>query len=333
MLDNKYQLNTEDKLSNDYSPEINEFWDKHAHVKTFESEHGGTINTVHINTGNSNVIVISQGRNESVLKYKEVAFDLNNQGYDVFLIDHRGQGSSSRLGGDAHRGHVDRFQHYVDDFAFFVNSLELEKNYQNRFLIAHSMGSAISALYLEEQQNPFQAVVFFSPMFSINFKGLPVCIAKVIAFIYCRCSLLFSSIPPYPLGVTGYRSSLPFKENKFSNSPKRYTSVFTNFDKIVESQLGGPTMHWVKESLFAMEKAINNAEKINLPIMIIQSGADQIVTSKGQHRFYSKIKHNFNNHFLCINNAKHELMIEEDQYRLPALTAALDFLNHSKKVK
>ena len=332
MLDNKYQLNTEDKLSNDYSPEINEFWDKHAHVKTFESEHGGTINTVHINTGKSNAIVISQGRNESVLKYKEVAFDFSNQGYDIFLIDHRGQGASSRLGGDAHRGHVDRFQHYVDDFAFFVNSLKLEKHYQNCFLISHSMGGVISALYLQQYLHPFSATVFFSPMFEINLKGFSPFKAKVISYISDRIWRLFSPVACYAPKAVIY-SPVPFEKNQLSSSPKRYASAFTTFDRVIETQLGGPTMRWVNESLYATEKAISQVKKINIPIMLIQSGADTIVTAQGQQAFFNNIKDSADNHFLHIANAKHELLLEQDQYRLPALTAALDFLNHSKKVK
>jgi len=38
-------------------------------------------------------------------------------GFDVLIIDHRGQGRSGRLLADPHLGHVNRFNDYVDDLA------------------------------------------------------------------------------------------------------------------------------------------------------------------------------------------------------------------------
>ena len=42
-------------------------------------------------------IVISSGRTECMLKYKEVVFELTKEGYSVYIFDHRGQGFSDRL--------------------------------------------------------------------------------------------------------------------------------------------------------------------------------------------------------------------------------------------
>ncbi|MDE1480811.1 alpha/beta hydrolase, partial [Xenorhabdus bovienii] len=42
-------------------------------------------------------LVILPGRSESYVKYPEVAYDFYHLGYDVFIIDHRGQGRSGRL--------------------------------------------------------------------------------------------------------------------------------------------------------------------------------------------------------------------------------------------
>jgi len=331
MLENKYQLNTEDKLGTDYSPEIKAFWDKHAHIEPFQSVHGGQINTIHIKTGHQQAIVISQGRNESVLKYKEIAFDLYQQGYDVFLIDHRGQGFSSRLGGDAHRGHVERFEHYISDFTAFVDSLQLTQHYQAQFLFCHSMGGAISALYLEQQAPPFNAVVFFSPMLSINLRGFSPFSAKLLSYVSDKLTRTVSNVACYAPKSVIY-SPTPFEKNQLTHSPRRYASAFSTFEQVIETQLGGPTMRWVYESLKATEKAIAQAHKITIPTLIIQSGADTIVTSFGQQAFFDNLSKNVDKALLTIEQAKHELLIEADQYRLPALTAALDFINTHKKV-
>ena len=43
------------------------------------------------------VVVICPGRIESYVKYAELAYDLFHLGFDVLIIDHRGQGRSGRL--------------------------------------------------------------------------------------------------------------------------------------------------------------------------------------------------------------------------------------------
>lgn len=53
---------------------------------------------------------------ESYVKYPEVAYDLFQQGYDVIVLDHRRQGRSGRLLEDGNRGHVIKFDDYVEDF-------------------------------------------------------------------------------------------------------------------------------------------------------------------------------------------------------------------------
>lgn len=331
-LDNKYQLNTEDNLDAHFSPAINDFWNKHAQIKTFESEVGGTINTVHIKTGQPNAVVISQGRNESVLKYKELAFDLSHQGYDIFLIDHRGQGFSSRLGGDAYRGHVQEFGDYVTDLTTFVNSLQLAQHYQSRFILSHSMGSAISALYLEQQQHPFSAAAFFSPMFSINLGGMPTFIAKIISYIsYIICGW-FSDVTCYAPGVGPYIQSA-FEGNILTSSPKRYQSSSNTFTESPETQLGGPTMRWINKSLFAIENVIKNASKITIPVMVIQAGADKVVTGQGQKVFFENLEDCKNNTFISIKDAKHEILLEQDKYRIPAINQTLDFFQQSQQGK
>ncbi|MCW8995032.1 MAG: lysophospholipase, partial [Psychromonas sp.] len=85
MFNNPFQLNTEDQLNKNFNIAINDFWNKNARAKHFLGVNKKDIYTVSIKTGNKHAIVISQGRNESVLKYKELAFELNRQGYDLFL--------------------------------------------------------------------------------------------------------------------------------------------------------------------------------------------------------------------------------------------------------
>ncbi len=107
------------------------------------------------------------GRIESYVKYAELAYDLFHCGYDVVIIDHRGQGRSGRLLADTHRGHVVNFSDYVDDLAAFWQQDVQPGPWRKRYILAHSMGGAIATLFLQRQPQAFHAAVFCAPMFGI----------------------------------------------------------------------------------------------------------------------------------------------------------------------
>lgn len=325
MIDNPFNLNTESTLSNNYNADIETFWQQHAQVSTFQGLDQKTVHTVAIKTGNDKAIVISQGRNESALKYKEVAYDLNSQGYDLFIIDHRGQGLSERFGGDQYRGYVTNFQDYITDFNQYVQSLALDKNYAQRYLLSHSMGGAITALYLEQYNSPFQAAVFFSPMLSINLGRMPSFLAKIVSYSSAHVCSWFSDKACYVPGGKGYTRRY-FENNHVTHSEKRFYSGQYGFETVANTQLGDPTMQWLSTSLHATERAIEEAHKINIPVLLIQAGADNIVTSQGQKAFFNNINKCKDNDFLTIAGAKHEILIETDEYRLVALNRTLQFL-------
>tara|TARA_R110001583_G_scaffold6618_2_gene33540 strand:- start:12953 stop:14059 length:1107 start_codon:yes stop_codon:yes gene_type:complete len=332
MIKNPLKLSTESSLTQSFNVNIENFWQSNAVSHNFQGVDDKKIHSISIITGNNKAIVISQGRNESVMKYKEVAYDLNQQGYDVFLIDHRGQGFSERFGGDAHRGYVDNFQDYVDDLNQYVMTLELDKKYQQRYLLSHSMGGAISALYLQQYQHPFQASVFFSPMLSVNMGGLPNFLAKIITYTSAEVCSWFTNKACYVPGGSAYQQK-SFAGNALTHSQKRFYSSQQDFEKHPETQLGDPTMRWLSTSLGAMEKAIEHADNINIPMLMFQSSADTVVTSEGQNAFYKNVTYCKYNKFLVIDNAKHEILIESDEYRLQALHHTLQFLSEVEQGK
>lgn len=332
MLENPFYLHTEKKLTSDFNSEITDFWEKNAVFHSFNGVNNKQVSTVSLLAGNSNVIVISQGRNESVLKYKELAFELSQQGYDLYLIDHRGQGFSERLGGDSDRGHVENFQNYVDDFNTYISSLELESRYQHRYLLSHSMGGTINALYLEQFKHPFQASAFFSPMFLINLNGLPNIIAKIITYSSAQICDWFTSKACYVFAGGPYQNK-KFIGNELTSSETRFHLAQASFINSPETQLGDPTMRWVATSISATEQAIEEAGKITIPLLIIEAGADNVVSRKGQKQFYKNVTKCKSSQFLTISDAKHEILTESDRYRMPALTATLNFFINQQQGK
>ena len=61
------------------------------------------------------LMILVNGRAENMLKWTELAYDFYQQGYDVLLFDHRGQGYSQHI--IPQKGHLDEFRFYTDDMA------------------------------------------------------------------------------------------------------------------------------------------------------------------------------------------------------------------------
>lgn len=125
------------------------------------------------------VVVICPGRIESYVKYAELAYDLFHLGFDVLIIDHRGQGRSGRLLADPHLGHVNRFNDYVDDLAAFWQQEVQPGPWRKRYILAHSMGGAISTLFLQRHPGVCDAIALTAPMFGIVIR-MPSFMARQI---------------------------------------------------------------------------------------------------------------------------------------------------------
>jgi len=293
-------------------------------------------------------IVISTGRTETYLKYKEVAYDLWNNGYSVYIIDHRGQGMSDREKGldNLQKGHVEDFGLFVSDLKYFADEIVQKGGHQNLYLIAHSMGGAIASLYLEQEgdKTPFQAVAFTSPMHDITaYSGHFIDIS-----VRPICKVAERLAKNNPRGFTvdgGSYHPKPFKENKYTTSEIRYDRLVKLYsDKVNEEiRLGNPTHKWFAEACKAAKYARENSSKITIPVRLYQAGNDSIVHPKGHAEFCEDLKQpekcgGPNGMPIKIGGekneegAKHELLIEKDEYRDKALKGALKFFEEKRKI-
>ena len=90
-------LNRETQFSAFTNGPLLDFW-QHREESQFVGVDDIPIHYVRfIHPKHHKAIVISPGRSESYVKYPEVAYDFYHLGYDVFIIDHRGQGRSGRI--------------------------------------------------------------------------------------------------------------------------------------------------------------------------------------------------------------------------------------------
>ena len=280
-------------------------------------------------------IILVPGRSEGYLKYKELSEEFFNQGYDIHIIDHRGQGISQRMTSNPHKGYVKNFDDYSEDLHQFVK-LVSQNSCQTTFLLAHSMGGAIAARYLQQYDTPITAAVFASPMIAINSGGLPTWLAQGIISTGITLNKLFSHEPWYFLGQGDYQPT-PFSENVLTHSAERYKTFADLYQQTPEIQLGGVTFHWLGEAVKANKDIFADIEKLTTPTIVLQSGSDKIVDNLAQTDFCRALHHAHphscpTGDVISINAAHHELFFEEDKYRAAAIKQVLTwFSQHNAK--
>ena len=254
-----------------------------------------------------------------MVKYKELIYDLNANGYGVYILDHRGQGFSQRELSDKQIGDIKNFYNYVDDLKFFVENY-VPKN-QKKVILAHSMGGAIASLYIEHYPHDFDAAILSSPMHQPG-RIRSSLTNKICALLNNR----ESNFNTYaPTSTSFDRQDNSFKKNHLTHSKIRYQIYLDEYEKNPAVKIGGPSLRWVAEACKWSRISIEDAYKIKIPLLLLQAGKDTIVSLKAQKKFCTNVKSKC--HLVRIPGAYHEMFIEKDKFRKKVLRQILDFLS------
>jgi len=252
-------------------------------------------------------LVISPGRIEAKDKYMELCFDLFQAGFNLHLIDHRGQGRSERLTRDPHLGYVGNFADYVTDLALFIEQKVQPLAQAPVLALAHSMGAAILCRYLQSRpDSPVQAAVYCSPMFGIAAAGLP----RPVTLALARLLVRWQGPEHYFPGQQPYREK-EFADNTLCSSQGRYQWFRRLYRQYPELQLGGVSNQWLLQALQACVQ-LQQTSAPELPQLILQAETDSVVDNKAQLQF---ARHRPQLTLHTIANAKHELLLETDTIR------------------
>jgi lysophospholipase len=122
---------------------------------------------------------------------------------------------------------------------------------------------------------------------------------------------------------------LPYVVNALTHSRERYRRSLRYYADYPELQVGGPTYHWVRESIHAGQQIIAQAAKITTPILLLQAGEDRVVDNRSHSAFCQAMS---DAGHPCeggkpwvIKGARHEILFERDAMRAEALNAILHF--------
>ena len=126
-------------------------------------------------------VVIVHGLSEFTKKFYEITYYLLSAGYNVFLYDQRCHGRSCRLGAHKDILHVDNFTDYARDLNEYINNVVMPASDKPIYVYSHSMGGAVTALYLEKWQDTVKKAVMSAYNLCFHYSFIPLFF--IIAFV------------------------------------------------------------------------------------------------------------------------------------------------------
>ncbi|MEP3889208.1 MAG: alpha/beta hydrolase [Hellea sp.] len=262
-------------------------------------------------------IIFSPGRTEFIEKYLETATDLLERGFNILIVDPRGQGLSDRLLEDKMKSYVDSFQDYADDLAFVTEEL-LSFLPKPHIVMGHSMGGTIVLqAVLSGVINP-SAIVCSAPMLGLYDLDTPLMKGAIRAL-----SAMGLKAKNLPFQRQRNGLPVPFNSNKLTSDKDRYRHWAAYFQTTPRLRVGPPTYGWIVQALKSMSWVNRNAAELNIPCLIVAAGADPIVDPASNEDFASKARGTFK----VVPGALHELFLERDVYRDQFFAAFDKFLD------
>lgn len=227
-------------------------------------------------------IVIVHGLSEFTKKFYELTTCFLEQGYSVFLYDQRCHGFSDRLTDNFDLIHVDRFEDYVRDLETYIDNIVRPNSSNSIYIYSHSMGGAVSLLYLAKHQNVIRKAVLSAPMVEPTVEQVPTVVARYgLGFLKVfyggkkkfSGSQEFNPEHPYRPEAEPSRNRFYHNLNMRRNEPHYQTSPMS--------------LGWVYEALKLKPKLLSNriSKAINTPILLFSAEKDSVVQNKAQNDF------------------------------------------------
>jgi alpha-beta hydrolase superfamily lysophospholipase len=210
------------------------------------------------------IILVIHGLAEHCGRYMNIVNYFTPHGYAVYGLDHLGHGKSE---GD--RVFVDRFEDFIATIKTFFDMIQTRQPGVPVFLLGHSMGSLIGAVYLLKHQDELAGAIISGTMVKVpdHVTAATVTMGKV-----------FSALLP-KFGIVGidaaHISSDPVVVDAYVNDPLVYH--------------GKTTARLAAEMLKEMQSFPANAVKITLPITIVQGGEDKLVNVEDSQILYDSV--------------------------------------------
>lgn len=251
-------------------------------------------------------IVILHGFTESAEKFREVSYYFRKAGYSVFAVDLRGHGKSHHDSEITERVEIDTFDTYAEDLNLFIEKVVKPLSGDKKIHIySHSLGSTVALLYLMKYPYSIAKAVLSSPMICGN-MGMPVALASTAA-------KLLSTLGGKKVSAPGRCVFDPNQtaENSDATSKARFDYYHEKRKREPLYQTSGPSFGWVKASLEARDKLLNenNIKMLRSDLLIFKPEEDRQLLGEYTDRFAKLAKVKIKD----VKNSRHEIFMSGDE--------------------
>jgi lysophospholipase len=224
-------------------------------------------------------ILFLPGRSGILGNREEILKAFYERGFDVYTLDWRGQGESSRILEDSHKVHIDSFDSYLEDICALKLRARLEKAPKPWILVGSSMGGHMALRTLEEAPEGISGAILVVPMIDVWTDPVPRSFAPYLAKTLKAFGLSTSYAPSHgPYDIETDR----FEGNRSTRNPAGFVAAKKYMRANPAYVTGGVTVGWASAVFDSIAKANNpeRLQKIQVPILMINAGDDQVVNAE-----------------------------------------------------
>jgi alpha-beta hydrolase superfamily lysophospholipase len=234
-------------------------------------------------------VIVLHGGGDHSGRYPALVAALVRAGYEAALVDLRGHGQS-----DGRRWHIDSFGEYLSDFNVFHEQLRNEQPGRQRFVVAHSQGALVAALWGLGRERDVAGYVLSSPYFGLALRPprLKVLGARIVGTI----------VPWLPI-ATG----LAFTDLTSDEELQGWTARDHLYGRTT-------TPRWFVESNLAQEEILMRAGEFRAPLLVLAAGADRIADLAATRRFV-ELAGSAEKRLSVYDGYRHELFNERERAR------------------
>jgi len=257
------------------------------------------------------LIIFLNGRVEFLEKHHETIQELNWKGYDVVSMDWRGQGLSSRMLPEQHKGYVASYTDYLTDLHQFITQIVCPQTQKSVSILAHSMGSHIALRYVHDYPDVVEKLVLLSPMIDIVTSPFPKWLVQSLTRLMIRSGFQYQYAP----GESNYLlSKEKFHKNRLTSDPLRFMDEKKAISVNPKLALGGVTYGWLAATFDSINIVTHPGymRQIRKPVLMIIAGQDRIASVKAPQILCNEM---VNGRYTIIPSSRHEILKETDVIR------------------
>ena len=267
-------------------------------------------------------VLVLHGFTENAEKFMEVIYSLVRNGLSVVAYDQRGHGHSWRddaVASDPSLTHVSDFNEYEQDLLEVCRAV-LKKMPKPWMIFCHSMGGAVTSLFLERHADVFCRAALCAPMIAANLGGIP----QPVITVLCHFFKLLGR------GKKRVFVSKPYAgPEDFDTSCATSRERFDWYDKVKQDHReywnNGPSYAWTLEAIRVNKwlLAPGAVEKIACPVRLYSADKDGSVMPEPQKQFIERVKQGER---VFVKDSRHEIYRSTDEVLFPWWHDVLAFL-------